>query len=195
MAKTKKKRKVNAGAHHHSKKRRKSNPFGRKGHHRRRRNPGMLTGAGSILKSGFYALVGLVIARQVPQWALGTRNSSWLGYGANLATTFVAAWITHKVLGPDPARMVAVGGGLYTVNRIIQDQLSPVGQVLSISGLGDYNALGDIQPGYFPLPVPTDANGNPIIPAELKPAPVMVTKPAGSGMAGISRSSRYANRF
>lgn len=152
----------------------------------------MLSGATSILKSGFYALLGLVVARQVPQWALGTRNQGWLGYGANLLTTILAAMLAGKMFGQEIGKDVALGGGLYTVNRFIQDQLSPVGKVLSISGLGDYNALGDIQPGYFPLPVPTDASGNPIIPAELRP---MATVPAKTGMAGISRSSRFANRF
>ena len=199
MAKPKRKRKAGSATHHKKGGARKGNPHRAahhsKGHRRRRRNPGMLSGAGSILKSGFYALIGLVIARQLPQWALGARNTGWLGYGANLVTTILAAMLGQKMLGVEVGKDIALGGGLYTVNRIIQDQLSPVGKVLSISGLGDYNALGDIQSGYFPLPVPTDANGNAIIPQELRPAPVMVTKPAGSGMAGINRSSRYANRF
>jgi hypothetical protein len=152
----------------------------------------MFSNVGSILKSGFYALVGLVVARQVPQWALGARNTSWLGYGANIVTTVAAAMLAHKMLGAEVGQAVALGGGLYTVNRFIQDQLSPVGKVLSVSGLGDYMSLGDIQAGYFPLPVPTDASGNPIIPTELRPAAVV---PAGKGMSGINRSSRFSNRF
>lgn len=195
MAKTKKKRK---GAHsfggrkHH----RKGNPH-RKHHSfghrpRRKRNPGLMSATTSILKSGFYALIGLVVARQIPQWALGARNTGWLGYAANLAATVITAMIATKMFGSEIGKDVAIGGGIYTVNRILQDQLSPVGKVLSISGLGDYNALGDIQPGYFPLPVPTDANGQPIIPAELRPAPVAIST---KGMSGISRPSRFANRF
>jgi hypothetical protein len=203
MAKPKRKRKSGKAHSFFFGKKRKGNPFGRgkkmgSHHHRRgrRRNPGLFSNVGSILKSGFYALIGLVIARQIPQWALGARNTSWLGYGANLVTTILAAMLAHKMLGPNVGEMVAVGGGLYTVNRFIQDQLSPVGKVLSVSGLGDYMSLGDIQQGYFPLPVPTDANGNPIIPAELRPA---VAAPAAAGakpsMSGISRPSRYTNRF
>jgi hypothetical protein len=194
MAKPKRKRKgLHAGGKH--RKSRRGNPH-RKHHfsHRRRRrsNPGIMSATTSILKSGFYALIGLVVARQLPQWALGARNTGWLGYGANLAATILTAMIASKMFGVEIGKDVAIGGGIYTVNRILQDQLSPVGKVLSISGLGDYNALGDIQPGYFPLPVPTDANGQPIIPAELRPAPVAV---ATKGMSGISRPSRYANRF
>jgi hypothetical protein len=194
MAQPKRRRRKGSKARGYSRKHR--NPFRRRKHrsfgHRRRRNPGMLSSTTSILKSGFYALVGLVVARQLPQFALGARNSGWLGYGANLAATILAAMIATKMFGQEVGKDVALGGGLYTVNRIIQDQLSPVGKVLSISGLGDYNALGDIQPGYFPLPVPTDASGQPIIPAELRPAPAAVNT---KGMSGISRPSRYANRF
>jgi hypothetical protein len=195
MAKPKRKRKGSAKGGFH-KKRRKSNPFRSSkmghSHRRRRRNPGIFSNVGSILTSGFYALVGLVIARQVPQWALGARNTSWLGYGANIVITILAAWLGGKMLGPEVGQSVALGGGLYTVNRIIQDQLSPVGKVLSVSGMGDYMSLGDIQAGYFPLPVPTDANGNPIIPTELRPVAMAA---ASKGMGGINRGSRYTNRF
>lgn len=197
MAKPKRKRKGNRGMfggkhrkHRKSNPHRKHHSFGHRS--RRRRNPGLMSATTSILKSGFYALIGLVVARQVPQWALGARNTGWLGYLANLGATIITAMIATKMFGSEVGKDVAIGGGIYTVNRILQDQLSPVGKVLSISGLGDYNALGDIQPGYFPLPVPTDANGQPIIPAELRPAPAVVST---KGMSGISRPSRFANRF
>jgi hypothetical protein len=198
MASPKKKRKGSKKRYYGFMKKRKSNPYrkSKMSHHhrRRRRNPGMFSNATSILKSGFYALVGLVVARQIPQWALGANNTSWIGYGANIVTTLLASWLAHKMLGTDAGNAVALGGGLYVVNRFIQDNLSPVGQVLSISGLGDYNALGDIQAGYFPLPVPTDASGNPIIPSQLQPAP-MPAAAGGKGMGGINRSTRYTNRF
>lgn len=191
MAKTHKKkgaRKHHRGGMHHK---RRGNPSS--AHHRRRRNPGMFAGAGSILKDGFYALLGLVVARQLPQMVLGVNNTGWVGYAANLGTTIIAAMIGTKALGTEAGKMIGVGGGIYTVNRVLQDQLSPVGKVLSLSGLGDYTALGDIQPGYFPLPVPTDAAGRPIIPAELQPPPpAAMTK---KGMGSVASSSRFASRF
>lgn len=195
MAKAKRKRKGRSGAarrHTNAHRRsRKSNPFGAR-RHSRRRNPGMFSGAGSILKDGFYALLGLVAARQLPQLVLGARNTGWIGYAANLFTTLVAAMVGAKTLGAEAGKMIGVGGGVYTVNRVVQDQMSPIGQVLSLAGLGDYTALGDIQPGYFPLPVPTDAAGRPIIPAELQPPPPsMVSK----GMGSVASSTRYASRF
>jgi len=195
MAQKKRKRKGHSGAarrrHNAGGRRRHKNPFGVR-RHSRRRNPGMFSGAGSILKDGFYALLGLVAARQLPQLVLGATNTGWLGYGANLLTTIVAAMIGQKFLGAEAGKMIGVGGGIYTVNRVIQDQMSPIGQVLSLAGIGDYTALGDIQPGYFPLPVPTDASGNPIIPSQLQPPPpAMVTK----GMGSVASSTRYASRF
>lgn len=180
---------------------RRSNPHGRRhtrraGH--RRRNPQSMSigGTGSILKSGFFALLGLVIARQVPQLVLGAKNTGWMGYLGNIVTTFLAAWAANMAkLGPGAARDVAIGGGLYTVNRLLSDNFSPVGKLLSLSGIGDPHALGDIQSGYFPLPVPTNAMGQPIIPAEIRSYGPPAALPAGSGMSGINASTRYTSRF
>jgi hypothetical protein len=193
MAKAKRKRKGRSGAarRHNSARRRHRNPSVAR-RHTRRRNPGMFSGAGSILKDGFYALLGLVAARQLPQLVLGPRNTGWIGYGANLLTTLIAAMVGTKTLGAEAGKMIGVGGGVYTVNRVVQDQMSPIGQVLSLAGLGDYTALGDIQPGYFPLPVPTDAAGRPIIPVEIAAVPPMPAKP---GMGSVAASTRYASRF
>ncbi len=172
---------------------RRANPSGhrRRSSGRRRSNPSMLAGTTSILKSGFYALLGLVAARQVPQMVLGARNAGVIGYAANIAVTVIAAMLGSKFLGKEAGAAMGVGGGVYVANRVIQDNFSPVGKVLSISGIGDYNSLGDIQNGYFPLPVPTNASGQPIIPAELRPAPAMVAKGVGS----VASPSRYVSRF
>lgn len=176
---------------------RRPNPFGgaRKRHARRRRNPSpmSMSGTSSILKGGFYALVGLVIARQLPQMVLGARNTGVIGYGSNLLATVIAAMVGTKFLGPDAGKYIAVGGGVYVVNRALTDNLSPVGKVLSLSGIGDHNALGDIQSGYFPLPVPTNGNGQPIIPVELRPAPMPSGGPKGVG--SVASSTRFNSRF
>lgn len=196
MAKAKRKRgKGSTARRRHNSGRRRKNPssmFGAR-RHSRRRNPGMFSGAGSILKDGFYALLGLVAARQLPQMVLGANNTGWIGYAANLFATLVASMIGAKAISAEAGKMIGVGGGVYTVNRVLTDQMSPIGKVLSLSGLGDYTALGDIMPGYFPLPVPTDANGRPIIPVELQPpAPAMVARP---GMGSVASPTRYASRF
>jgi hypothetical protein len=180
----------------HNKTRRKArraNPSGhrRRSSGRRRHNPSVLAGTTSILKSGFYALLGLVAARQVPQMVLGARNAGVIGYAANVAVTVIAAMLGSKFLGKEAGAAMGVGGGVYVANRVIQDNFSPVGRVLSISGIGDYTALGDIQNGYFPLPVPTNGSGQPIIPQELRPLPVV----AGKGVGSVASPSRYVSRF
>jgi len=177
-----------------ARKSRRENPFGghrRRSSGRRRSNPSMLAGTTSILKSGFYALLGLVAARQVPQMVLGARNAGVIGYAANIAVTVLTAMLGSRFLGKEAGAAMGVGGGVYVANRVIQDNFSPVGKVLSISGIGDYNSLGDIQPGYYPLPVPTNAMGQPIIPSELRPAPAVVAKGVGS----VAAPSRYVSRF
>jgi len=172
---------------------RRANPSGhrRRSSGRRRHNPSMLAGTTSILKSGFYALLGLVAARQVPQMVLGARNAGVIGYAANVAVTVIAAMLGSKFLGKEAGAAMGVGGGVYVANRVIQDNFSPVGKVLSISGIGDYTALGDIQNGYFPLPVPTNAAGQPIIPSEIRPVPMV----AGKGVGSVAAPSRYVSRF
>lgn len=186
---------------------RRSNPamFGGRRHKRttRRRNPHQCVsctasglsaaGTSSILKGGFYALLGLVVARQAPQMVLGTRNTGLIGYIANIAATVIASMIGSRFLGGDAGKYMLVGGGVYVVNRALQDNLSPVGKVLSLSGMGDYNSLGDIRSGYFPLPVPTMANGMPIIPNEIR---AVAPAPAGSkGVGSVSMNTRFRSRF
>lgn len=202
MAKRKRKagarkaRRPNPFASHRKVTRRKARRANPSGHRRRRssgrrRNPGVLAGTTSILKSGFYALLGLVAARQVPQMALGARNAGVIGYAANIAVTVIAAMLGSKFLGKEAGAAIGVGGGVYVANRVIQDNFSPVGKVLSISGIGDYTALGDIQQGYYPLPVPTNAAGQPIIPTEIRP----IAPAPKANMGSVASSSRFISRF
>jgi hypothetical protein len=189
-------------------KRRRRNPmmFGRKrhaAHRRRRRNPsgGFVGGISEMFKQGFFALLGLVITRQVPQMLLGAKNAGALGYGANVGTMLASGFLASKFVGKSAGSAVTLGGGLYTVNRLLNDYISPVGRVLSLQGMGDAQAVGfggglrGIQPGYFPTPVPTDAAGRPIIPPEIRAVPPALPAPAKAGMAGIANSSRFVGRF
>lgn len=157
----------------------------------------------NFLKLGLYALVGLVATRQLPQMILGPANAGVMGYLANGFTAFAVGWLANRFLGRDAGMATGIGGGVYVANRIIGDWFSPVQKYLSLSGLGDPGALGDIRPGYFPLPVPTDGNGNPIIPSEIRALPAAaaggaVVKVGGGGsMAGIGQihSGRYGGRY
>ena len=174
--------------------RRRSNPAMVTTRRRRRRNPNFLTGGVDMLKQGLFALVGLVVTRQVPQMVLQANNTSWMGYAANIITALAVGYFGHSALGPQAGNAMMLGGGLYTANRIINDNFSSVGQYLSLSGMGDPMAMGParrgmrgIVPGYFPLPVPTDAQNNPIIPAEIRALPAPT--PAAAATYGQWRRS------
>lgn len=210
-----------AHAHKNPRRRPRKNPVAMTVHRRRRRNPNFISGGFNMLKQGLYALVGLVLTRQLPQLALSTNNVSWMGYAANMLTMFVIGFVGHKALGTDAGNSMMLGGGLYVANRIIGDFFSPIQQYLSLSGMGDPMAVGKgggrglrgIVPGYFPLPVPTDAQNNPIIPMEIRAlpaptpaamattasggAPVAASVGAGPGrMSGVgSPSGRFGGRF
>jgi hypothetical protein len=174
-------------------------------HHRRRSNPtggGVLRGGVNLIKYGLFALIGLVAARQLPQMFLGASNTGLWGYAANIGTAVVVSWLGGRFLGRDAGQAMLLGGGLFVVNRAIGDYFSPVQKYLSLSGIGDPLALGDIRPGYFPLPVPVDSNNNPIIPMEID-ARRALAAPAGgpmptpaSKMSGVgSPSGRFGGRF
>lgn len=168
---------------------------------RRHSNPNILRGGVNLLKYGLYALIALVLTRQLPQMFLGARNQGLIGYGANVGTTLVAAFLAGKFLGKDAFNAFMIGGGLYVANRLIGDYFSPVQKYLSLSGVGDPLALGDITQGYFPLPVPTDANGAPIIPQEIRALPAAggggpQPAPGPGKMSGVgSPSGRFGGRF
>jgi hypothetical protein len=103
-----------------------------------------------LLKFGLIALFGLVATRQIPQMALAEKNESWLGYGSNLGTALGGAYATSRIAGKTAGIAFGTGGGLYTVNRFLTEKFTPVGKVLSLSGLGDAQAsasLGRIIPG------------------------------------------------
>lgn len=151
-----------------------------------------------LLKFGLIALLGLVTTRQVPQMALGSKNTSWTGYAANLATALAGAYGTGKFAGPRAALAFGTGGGLYTVNRILTDKLTPVGQVLSLQGLGDAHAsktLGNlaraIPGGVYP---PTyDSNGNLVLPPAFIAA-VRKAIPAAAPSSSASTVGRFSGR-
>jgi hypothetical protein len=166
----------------------------KKSTHRRRRNPSMIGQGVSTIKAGVLALIGLVATRQLPQMALGAKNTGALGYVANFAAMLLASAAASKVAGKPAGQSVAIGGGLYIANRVISENFSPIGKALSLSGLGDAQAasgaqLRGIQPAYFPVPV-TYENGAAQVPqlirdeirAAVPPAPP-ASKMAGYRMA------------
>lgn len=186
MAKKKAARKKNPT---HRAAKRRSNPRRRNPVHRRR-NGGSL-GAGravSNLKQGFWALVGLVVTRQAAQTVLGSKNTGVMGYLANIVAAFGISMVVTKFAGAPAGDAAGIGGGLYLANRVLNDNFSPIGKVLSLSGLGDAGALGEIASearSYFPLPVAYNNQREPIIPTQIRavppqPMPMPGTPPAST---------------
>lgn len=160
--------------------------------HRRRRNPGNgpLSKGLDFAKTGLAALVGLVLTRQLPQMVLKEKNSGAMGYGANVVTAVASAALASRFAGRQIGAAVGVGGALYVANRILSEQVSPVGKVLSLSGLGDPLAadrrqLAGIRPGYFASPEVYDRNGNAVIPDAIDNRVRAIGAPPAAKMAGL----------
>ena len=187
------------------------NPKKRKKKRRRRHNPRRqpLARGVDMLKVGAVALGGLFVTRQVPQLALGTRNTGLLGYIANGVTAGLGSTAVSRFVGKQEGQAFLIGGALYVVERIVNEQFTPLGRALSLSGVGDHMAAGTlagIKENYCPMPALTDAAGRPIIPkaileaaraqarAELRAAaaPAIVT-PTNSGAA--VNLGRYSSRY
>lgn len=174
----------------------KARPLQKK-HRPRRRNPmsESLRTPVDALRFGLMALLGLVATRQVPQLVLGAKNASLLGYGANLITAVATGAAAGKFAGKQAGNAVVVGGGLYLVNRILSEQFTPVGKVLSLAGVGDAQAsatLGRIRPGTV-YPPAYDRNGNLKLPQSFVdamqrrlPAPAAASA-APAKVSGVSR--------
>lgn len=134
---------------------------------KRRRNPtrtGRITG---IASEGLTALVALVATRQIPQMALGEKNTGWMGYAGNIATALATSFVAGKVAGPAAAKAALIGGVAYFASRVLAEQLSPVGQYLKLAGIGDAQAatsLGTIHEGSYPYPQLWDEQGRQIVP-------------------------------
>lgn len=174
----------------------KARPLQKK-HRPHKRNPmsESLRSPVDTLRFGLMALLGLVATRQVPQLVLGAKNASWLGYGANLLTAVGTGAAAGKFAGKQAGNAVMVGGGLYLVNRILSEQFTPVGKVLSLAGVGDAQAsatLGRIRPGTV-YPPAYDRNGNLKLPQSFVdamqrrlPAPAAASA-APAKVSGVSR--------
>ena len=164
---------------------------------RRRRNPNAIGQGVDFAKAGVAALTGLVLTRQIPQMVLKDSNTGLMGYGANVLVAFAAAALGSKFAGKAIGHAMGIGGAVYVANRIISERISPIGKVLSLSGLGDamvadHSQLRGVRPGYFASPEVYDAHGNPVIPAAIESrisAMSAPSAPPSAKMAGL----RYAS--
>ena len=146
--------------------RRHSNPAGRRkrksnkpsAHHRRRQNPGGRIM--EIVKSGVSVVAGAVGTKLATQAVLGPSNTGVLGYAANAVATGLAAWAVHSFTKDKTiSQGVLVGGAVQIILRVVNDY-TPYGQMLALSGLGDYQVSAFPTPSWYPagLRSPNPAN-------------------------------------
>jgi hypothetical protein len=172
--------------------------------HRTRKNPsvlGMSFKPAEILKSGLFALIGLVITRQGTQALLKQRNTGWIGYLVNIGVSAASAIAVSKFVNRAAGAAVMLGGTMYVASRVLAEKFSPIGSVLSLSGVGDplAHGLGVIKPGYFVQPAIVDRSGKPVIPRAITDAAIAaLPQPASSATpatAPVLSGTRHAGRF
>jgi hypothetical protein len=146
---------------------------------KRRKNPSGLSGiVGSpkdLVEMGVAGLASAVATRQLPQLLFSTENTGILGYSMNAITAAIVTWGAGAFIGPKAAQGALVGGLVILLDRILTEQVSPIGQYLALSGVGDATAmtkLGTIGDGFYLHPTVLDGNGNPIIPQQVSDAAI-----------------------
>lgn len=147
--------------------------------HRRRKNPsglGATIGSPKELMTGALSgLVSAVATRQIPQMVLGTSNTGVEGYAANFVTALVTTWGAGTFAGPAAGRGALIGGMVILLDRILSEQVSPISQYLSLSGVGDataYSKLGTIRSGYYTHPNLQNPDGSMYVPDPITDAAV-----------------------
>lgn len=131
-------RRHNAGAGHH--RRRRSNPATHRRRHYRRHNPGGGQ-IGGLVKTSAAVIGGAVGSKIIPQMILGSSNTGVMGYLANAISGGLLAWVSRTVFKDKTiSHGVIVGTAVQIILRVMGD-MTPFGQYLSLSGLGDYQTL------------------------------------------------------
>jgi hypothetical protein len=154
----------------------KKNPAKKNGHaHSPKRNPTFIGDPKQAAINIVTALLAAVATRQIPQWALGAKNVDWTGYAVNFATALASGFAASEFIGPGAGQAAFIGGGVILLDRVLTEKLSPVGQYLSLTGLGDPTAatsLGTVSEGYYIHPTIFRADGTPVVPHAITDAAI-----------------------
>jgi hypothetical protein len=177
-------------------------------HRPRSKNPSFIGNPKDAAVNIISALLAAVATRQIPQWVLGAQNVSWTGYAVNFATALASGFAAAEFVSPGAGQAAFIGGGVIVLDRVLTEKLSPVGQYLSLTGLGDPTAatsLGSVAEGYYIHPTIFRADGTPVVPHAITDAAVaafnnMQPRQLGPGpgaqMQGApGRYTRFGSRF
>ena len=114
-------------------------------HNRRRRNP-MGGSWGAEVTQALYIIAGAIGSKLGAQMVLGTSNTGFMGYGANLAAGGILAWAAKGIMkNSEAAKGIFAGSVVQVVLRLITDY-TPFGQYASLQGVGDYMASRWVTP-------------------------------------------------
>jgi hypothetical protein len=163
MARTKKKTAANSKTHNKSRGYTKNKNPRSAGHRRRRRNPDWIGTPKEVLTSAVAGLGAAVLTRQIPQMVLTTGNTGIQGYFANAVVAAASAWLAGKFAGPTAGKAALVGGSVILLDRVLTEQVSPIGPYLQLSGVGDATAMthmGTVRTGWYTHPGLVDPSGN-----------------------------------
>jgi hypothetical protein len=165
-------------------------------HHRRpKTNPGLVSRTGGFITNAAYLIVGAVGSKAGTQAVLGTDNTGFLGYGANIAFAYAIGKLVGMFTKNKQAENSAtLGGILQVVLRFLIDQ-TPYGSKLKDLGIGDYQ----FQSFVVPQRLADGLNSAQVaIPQAWRPVPQLMPAAAGgsAGVAGIQSIGRglYSKR-
>jgi hypothetical protein len=114
-------------------------------HNRRRRNP-MGGSWGAEVTQALYIIAGAIGSKLGAQMVLGTSNTGFIGYGANLAAGGILAYAAKALMKNDAAaKGIFAGAVVQVVLRLITDY-TPFGQYAKLQGVGDYMASNWVTP-------------------------------------------------
>jgi hypothetical protein len=101
---------------------------------------------GADITQALYIIAGAIGSKLGAQMVLGTSNTGFLGYGANLAAGGLLAWAAKGIMKSDAAaKGLFAGAVVQVVLRLITDY-TPFGQYAKLQGVGDYMASNWVTP-------------------------------------------------
>ena len=133
---------------------------------------------GNLIMQAVGVGAGAIGSKLLTQMVLGANNTSFMGYLGNAVATGLLGWGAHLVSkSKDLSSAVVLGGAVQIMLRMITD-LTPFGQAVSGTGLGDYQVANFWMPPRLNSPSTATYNTN-WAPA---PAPIVAsTNSAGLG--------------
>lgn len=173
-----------------------------KSRRRKSRNPSSLGESigrpADLFATGLSALASAVAVKQLPQMVLGTGNTGTEGYAANVVVGIAATWAAGAFMGKAAAAGALAGSLVIILDRVLTDNFSELGPVLSLSGVGDatsYGKLGTIRDGYFFHPDLRDNMGNLVTPQPALDAAVQAVAAAYPQMTQSLASAVQSGRM